>query len=383
MPSPVATAGGTAQTTQTDQTTPRAGLVVPFRRATKEHRELVTTYTQTMTVNPQAPPNGVIQIPAYGYARGVFVKLTASGGVGASVFAEDGPHSALQNIMLSEPNGAPIYQLSSGYNVMLGRKYGGYFGFNDPENSRYTVNTANGNFSVLYYIPFELNERDGLGSLPNQNAAAQFLLRYQLAGSAAVYTTPPGTLPLITFEVWVNEYDQPAATSDNAANATTPPSMNTTQFWSEQQYPIVAGFNRIRLTRVGNYIRNLGFVFRTTAAGTRAAGDTNWPAQLEIDIDARPVTFEDKEIWRDTIYQRYGYSANALTALDAVGGQDAGVMWFDLMHEFDGRAGHENRDGWWKTYGSTRLEIVGTFGAAGTLTVLTNDVAIASNVFLG
>lgn len=383
MPSPVATAGGTAQTTQTTQTQPRQGLVVPFRRATKEHTELVVGYNQTLSAALQNPPNGVVQVPAYGYVRGLYIKLTATGGVGASVFSEDGPENALANLMVTEPNGAPLYQLSSGFNAKMARKYGGYFGFNDPEASRFVANTANGNFTILYYIPFELNERDGLGSLPNQNAAAQFLVRYQLANLATIYTTPPGTPPAVAVEMWADEYDQPAATSDNAANATTPPSMNTTQFYSEQQYAVVSGQNRIRLTRVGNYMRNLIFIFRTTAAGTRAAGDTAWPTVTEIDIDARPLTFLDKDIWREKMYQRFGYGANAAIALDAVGGQDAGVFALDFMHEFDGRAGHENRDGWLKTYGSTRLELVGNFTAAGTLTVITNDVAIASNVFLG
>jgi hypothetical protein len=42
----------------------------------------------------------------------------------------------------------------------------------------------------------------------------------------------------------------------------------------------------------------------------------------------------------------------------------------------------ENRDLWLPTLGSTRLELQGSFGGAGVLTVLTNDVAIAGSVFI-
>lgn len=369
------TAGGTAQATQTANTNRGAGIV-PFRRATREHSELVNDQTYTMTVNPQNPAQGAISVPAYGYLRGLLITVVVTGGVAGTAFQEDGPWSVLQNIILSEPNGAAISQFNSGYELYLAAKWGGYFGIgDDPRQGIFT--SAMPNFQFQVYIPLELNQRDGLGSLPNQNAAAMFQLRYQVAGSGSVYTTTPTTQPTVQVTVEAMEYDQPQASSDGMPNQTTPPAMNTTQFWSVQPYPVVAGANRIRLTRVGNYIRHWGFIFR---AATRALGDTNWPVTTEIDIDARPLTFLRKLTWRQQMYQRYGY--DALT-LDAVNKQDSGVFWFDFCHEFDGTVGFENRDGWLKTYGSTRAEVVITAGVAGTLTVLTNDVAIASNVFMG
>ena len=63
-------------------------------------------------------------------------------------------------------------------------------------------------------------------------------------------------------------------------------------------------------------------------------------------------------------------------------GLDNGVFVYDFMHEFDGLYGRGNRDLWLPTLGSTRLEVQGSFGTAGTLTVLTNDVAIAGSVFI-
>lgn len=380
MPSPIATrpgnstAGGTAQGTTTPQTA--QGGIIPFRRATSEHIELINDSSYVMTANPQNPAAGSLSIPAYGYLRGVLLTITVSGGVAGTAFTEDGILAILQNIMLTEPNGAPIVQFNSLYEAYLAMKWGGFFDQGDAKGGIYTTTLPNGQLQV--YIPLEINARDGLGSLPNQNAAAMFQLRYQVAGWASIYTTLPTTLPTVRVVAEAVEYDQPALSSQDGTNQTTPPAMNTTMFHTVQQYPVVTGNNRIRLTRVGNYLRNLIFIYR---AATRAAGDTNWPTQLEIDLDARPMTFMQKLTWRQQMYQRTGYTASTLDG--AVATQDAGVFVYDFMHEFDGRLGHENRDGWKKTVGSSRFEVVGSFGAAGTLTVITEDVAIAANVFMG
>jgi hypothetical protein len=81
-----------------------------------------------------------------------------------------------------------------------------------------------------------------------------------------------------------------------------------------------------------------------------------------------------------------GATASGATAQfpsnDAPNGLDNGVFVYDFMHEFDGELGRENRDLWLPTLGSTRLELQGSFANAGTLTVLTNVVAIAGSVFI-
>lgn len=384
MPSPATTntgtAGGTAQTTQAANPASSAG-VTSFRRATREHSELTNTSVYTMTLNPQSPQGGSISLNAYGYLRGVMLTVTIAGGVAGTAFQGKGPFAVLQNIMLTEPNGAPIHQFNDGWELYAADKYGGnsiYFN-DDPKGGIFSAVMPNAQFQL--FLPCELNIRDGLGSLPNQNAAAMFLLKYQVAGSGSVYTTTPTTQPTVTVAAETIGYDQPQASTDGVANQISPPALNTTQFYTVQQYPIVAGPNRIKLTRVGNYIRNLGFYF-TDAAGSRTVGDTNWPTQLEIDVDARPMTFMQKITWRQQMYGRYGYNASTLDSLTVPGTQDSGLFWYDFCHEFDGAVGNENRDGWLKTYGSTRLEVFGSFGVAGILNVITNDVAVAGNVFL-
>lgn len=387
MPTAATTAGGTrASTSSADAATQQVVATVPFIRASAEHREPAgIDVSRLMTAADQ--DLGVFDIPAYGYARSAVVLVQATGGAGTSVTgAEDGPWSAIKNIALTEPNGAVIAQFNSGYDLRLANKWGGYRDANgaDPSASPVFsgVASATGNFAFLLRIPIELNLRDGLGSLPNQNAAATFKLRITQAASTQVYGTVPTTLPTVRVRVYIEAWDQPEQSTGGQTNQVSPPAMNTTQFWSSQQFNVNAGQQSIRLTRVGNYLRNLIFVFR---AATRVLGNTNWPDPVTLYLDTRPLDIIEVNNFRHQMYERTGFGGAVgatIPANDAAQGLDNGVFVYDFMHEFDGQLGRENRDLWLPTLGSTRLEIQGSFGAAGTLTVLTNDVAIAGNVFI-
>jgi hypothetical protein len=329
---------------------------------------------------------GVFDIPAYGYVRSIVLLVQATGGAGTSVTAaEDGPFSALKSIALTEPNGAVISQFNSGYELAVGaNKFGGYRTPEgaDPRASKVfsAIASATGNTTFLVRIPVEIKPRDGLGSLPNQNAAATFKLRLTLAGSAQVYGTIPTTLPTFRIRAFLEAWDQPESNTAGQNNQLTPPAMNTTQFWSSQTFPVNVGQNTIRLTRVGNYIRNLVFILRR-AGTSRANGELDWADPLTVYLDTRPLDIIENNNWLHQMYERTGFGA-AGVANDAAKGLENGVRVYDLMHEFDGALGRENADLWLPTLGSTRLEIQGSFLTAGTLTVLTNDVAVAGSVFL-
>lgn len=356
--------------------------VVPFIRASGIHREPSIDVSRQITTSAQNL--GVFDVPAYGYVRSLFVLVETSGGAGAgAVAAEDSPWNALQDIALTEPNGAVISAFSSGYGLYLANKYGGYrhvIGADPKSSPVYSaVAGTGGGFQYALRIPVELNLRDGLGALPNQNAAATFKLRLSLAASTTIYTTPPvTTLPTVRVRVFLEAWDQPEAQTAGQVNQITPPAMNTTQFWSEQVFNVTAGAQTIRLTRVGNYLRNLIFVLRTA---TRVNGQTHFPDPTTIYLDTRPIDIVEKNNWTTQMWERSGYGARAI-ALEAAGGLDNGVKVYDFTSEFDGTLGLENRDLWLPTLGSTRLELQGSFGGSGTLTVMTNDVAIAGSVFI-
>jgi len=344
---PLATLGGTSQTARGRGNAPAVLPTVPFIRASAEHREpagidvsrLITAADQDL---------GVFDIPAYGYVRSVVLVVTATGGAGAGVTtAEDGPFNALKNIALTEPNGAVISQFNSGYDLFLVNKWGGY---RDACGSDFRASptfspplATTGNFTFMLRIPVELNLRDALGSLPNQNSAATFKLRLTQAAAATVYgATVPTTLPTLRVRAYVEAWDQPEQQTAGQQNQTTPPAMNTT-------------------------------------------GDADMPDPTTIYLDTRPLDIIERNNWKHQMFERSGFGGSigaTVPAADSPQGLDNGVFVYDFAHEFDGMIGRENRDLWLPTLGSTRLELQGQFGNAGTLTVLTNDVAIAGSVFI-
>lgn len=379
MPSPVMTGPGTAGSGQERSAKNGDAPViptVPFIRASMLHSEPMG-FDQSRLLAATTTDLGVHDVTAYGYVRNVVIKVTATGASDATdaVFAADGPWNVLQDIILSEPNGATIAQFNNGFELYLANKYGGYLAYNDPR--RLLTTDSDGNFAFTLRIPLELNQRHGLGALPNQNAASPFKVRLKLAPSTTVYTdVPDAVLPTVRVQTYLEAYDQPSGSTGSAQNMTTPPALNTTQYWSTQSYNVNAGEQRIRLERVGNYIRNLLFVFYSAA---RADGETEWPEELRLTLDTVPIEVLDRALWRQRIYERYGY---LLTSLDTAGSRDNGVYPYDFCHEFTGHVGMENNDLWLPTLTSSRLEIQGNFTGAGTLYVLTNDVSTAGNVFM-
>lgn len=386
------TSGGTRQR----QGAGGKGGAVPFVRATVEHTES-TGYDVTTQLGTGGVTLPDITVPAYGFLRAIKLVVTTAGGAGAAVFSQDAPYNVLQNIILQEPNGAQIANYPSGYDLFLANKFGGYWHGNDPRMSgNQTFSLTGGLFSFVLRIPVEVNLRDAVGALPNQNSGAQFRVKLNLApsgtgaGSTTPYTTQPATtFPTVRVRAFAEEWDQPEDNTDGRPNQTVPPALNTTQYWSRQDFPVNAGQNQIRLTRVGNLIRNLIFTFRDAANAQRTL-DATFPDPLTVYYDTRPLDIVPRALWIDRIYERYGYGAqlgntNGLAgtaiALDSGMGREASVWPLDFCHEFGGFVGRELRDLWLPTLSSTRLEVQGTF-PAGTLSVLTNDVTIADNVWL-
>jgi hypothetical protein len=387
--------GSTAQRTGKPQAAAAVQSVVPFIRASAEHREpagidvsrLLTTAVQDLSV---------YDIPAYGYVRSLYLLVQATIGAGAgAVAAEDGPWNVLSNTALTEPNGAVIAQFNTGYDLYLANKYGGYrdsIGADPRQSPVFSIANGitgvagtGGNFSFGLRIPLEINLRDALGSLPNQSAAATFKLRLSLNASTSVFSTPPATtLPTVRVRAFMEAWDQPEASVGGQSNATMPPAMNTTQFWTTQVISYNAGLNTLRFSRVGNYLRNLVLIARR-AGTSRANGGADWPDPATLYLDTRPLDIIEINNWRNQIFERTGYggSLNATaTPVESAGGLDNGVFPYDFCHEFDGTLGRENRDLWLPTLTSTRFELQGNFTNSGTLTVLTNDVSVAGSVFL-
>lgn len=357
-------------------------MVVPFVRASDEHLQ-PGNVDASRTLTASAQDLGTMDIPAYGYISHLYVLVEATGGNNglATVAAdEDAPFNVLQNVALTEPNGAYIVQFNSGYEMYLANKYGGYVNpvSSDPKSSPvFSDVSSEGDFTFLLRIPVSLSVRDAVGALANQDSAGQFKFRATLAPSATLYDTAPDTLPSVRVRAWLAAYDQPEPTSAGVGNQVEPPANGTTSFWSVQAgITVNNGENTIELKRKGNYLRQIIFVLRTS--GSRATADTDWPVETRFLRDSFPARYYNDSVWRHKMFEATGYTGT----LDNPSAPEAGVRFHDYMHEFDGALGRENRDLWQPTRGSTRLEIAGSFQAAATLTIITNDVAIAQNVFL-
>lgn len=342
--------------------------LVPFTRASMEHTEQGNLDVTTAALGANSVQLNAVDVPAYGFLRGYLLHVEALGGTGAAaVYQPDAPWSAIQEISLADINGQPIFGPLSGYDLFLVNKWGGYGVFSDPTLfPEYIAPAVTGNYSFMLRIPLELDVRDGLGSIANMNAGANFQVRATLAPSTAVYSTPPTGAPTVRvrgyIEAWAapTDYDE-----DGHPQATQPPALGTVQFWSRNPPPVNAGQQNVRLVRVGNYIRGIILVMRN-AAGARVA---SLPDPFTVMWDSRIVYQESLAVRRKLMFERYGQAA------------DTGIIVLDNMHDFDGHAGQEQRDLWWRTAQSTRLEVQGSFGVAGTLGVLTNDVAPDGDIF--
>jgi hypothetical protein len=353
----------------------------PFTRAAREHIEPMLDVTNQMTATSIAL--GPFDVPAYGYMRGIWLYVTAAGGSGTATVAttEDAPWNVISEISLLDVNGAPLFGPVGGYDNYLVNKWGGY-NLGDPKQSPLfsavvTGANASGNYGFLLYIPTEISGRDGLGALPNANAASTFKLRITLAPSSAVYSTPPTNLPQVRVRAWLDAWTQPNATDlKGNANATQPPAMGTSQYWSKTTINLGSGYQTPRLTRVGSYIRDLIFIYRD-GSGSRSAGAALFPQDVSIYWDSKNLKTHSRDLWKHQMARRTKYFG----AAESSGGIDNGVWVEDYMHEFDGMIGNELRDGWLGTVQSTRLEMSGQFTGAGVLTIITNDVAPAGQIF--
>lgn len=341
----------------------------PFVRAAFEHEQPGDDRTTQMLAGSSTRV-GPLDVPAYGFMRNIVIDVVCSGGVGGTpVLAADGPWNILESVSLEDVGGRPIIGPLSGYELYLLNKWGGYrFGSYDPAlYPSYVATAMNPSFQLI--IPVEITPRDAIGSLPNLTSSQTYKVSYTIAAGSAVYTTAPTTtLPAVRVRLALVAWSQPpAADVRGIPNETEPPFLGTTQYAQRSIYTVNAGENRIALKRVGNLVRNLILIYRTTAG---ARNDGNLPATYRWELDSRNLEVSSLRNLRDVMFSRWGMAA------------DTGVVVRSMTHDGDGRPGNEQRHLYLPTSGATRLEFIGSFAAAGTLTVITNDVAPAGGVGL-
>lgn len=364
------------QQTATGREADAPTILVPFTRGSRERVEpFHDKSTQQAASSRQVGPEDVL---AHGFLRHLIIEVIASDGAkGAATVAadEDAPFSLLGTVELQDVNGNPIVQLT-GFELAMANKYGAYAGQSDPRKSpSFTALDVNGNGSFLLRVPVEISGRDALGALKNQNAGQTYKLRYNVAASSDVFTVAPDTLPTVRVRAWLESWTQPQAT-DLFGNLVSqlPPAHGTMQYWSSYVANIEAGAQTIRLPRVGNHIRALVAILRDTSGDRSTA---NFPDPVELAYDGNILDNVSRSLARNRVAERYELDE----VDDAAGGLDSGVFVWGYHHDLDGRPGHEMRDLYLPTTQGTDLSIRGSFGGAGTLTILTNDVAAAGGIY--
>ena len=397
--------GGPTGTTSTAPATPSqpapAAKVVPFVRGSGLGR--YKFFSQAgITLGAASQDLGPIDVKAYDYMRSILITVTQTNVAvsgGAATLPIDGPFNFFTNIMVKQPNGQTMYQVSSGYHAFLIHKYGGYAGFNDPRSYPEFSYTAGASSlapkaTFALRIPFELNIRDALGALPNKNAAAPFELDLTVNTVTNLFTSwTAGTAPVYTVEAWLEAWDQPPTSLGGAPVQTTPPNVNTLQRWTEQNITLSAGAFDARVRKLGNYIREFIFVARNSSAVR--TDTTFWPDPLQIVLDEDVKDNISHAQWLRDIYEIWGYGGGmpvtalqaatadyAHTIYDTPGGYDLGVWPKSYAHEFTGQFGHETGDLYLPTIESEDYLLRGSWGASAyKLVCLTCEVLPQGDIF--
>jgi hypothetical protein len=355
--------------------TPAGTAVVPFARASKLHVEQGQIYSG-ITITGAAPGTYYFDVPTYGFLSGLFFTVSATGGTGsAAVYYEDAPWSMIGSITVYDVNGSPLFGPISGHDAYLISKFGGYRLFGPDISSLASIynKPTTGNFFFILPIFMEFG-RDGLGCLANQDASAKYRVQVVLNSGAAaatgpVFTTAPTGYPTVSIQLeGLYRSEPPAVDRFGSANSIAPPASGTTQYWTKQTASPISGAQTLQLTRVGNVIRNHLLVFRDTANGTRATAETSdMPlGAFEYDWDSGQRYIGNIATMRLLVQQCTGYD------------HPSGCLFFPNTLDPEWLALSEYGDQWMATTGATKLTLRFTPQNSVGLTILTNDIVMAS-----
>lgn len=346
--------------------------VVPFVRGSGKGK--YKFYSKAgLTLTTATQDLGPIDIKAYDYMRSLLVTVTTTAAGGATgTAAADGPFNLFTNVGVLQPNGQTMYQVSSGMHAAYIQKYGQYRGYSDPrEDPNFLVSGSQATFA--FRVPFELDLRDALGSLPNKDAAAPFSLNLTLNTLSNVFGSGQGTSPTFTVEAWLEAYDQPPTSLNGMPVQTTPPNMNTLQRWTEQNITMSSGQFDARVRKLGNYVRALLPIMKNSSNARILTNGWADPVQIVLDEDVKDNISQAD--WQRRIWEVWGWggiqtgtaatlgtASGSAVAIDTPGGADTGV--WPIQYFMDGRDITENVNFYLPTIESEDYLLRGSWGSA-------------------
>jgi hypothetical protein len=395
---------------QTPAVNPQSRTTVPFRAATLERVDILAGESQALTASTQRIER---TLEGAGFVYGIWLDIaaTAATATAASVaaYAEDAPFNVLDSVIFRDVNGE-IANLQ-GFNLYLANISNGWSKLEPPtgnsggsalpsstgtggvgttqsQDSNVVLNvgavgtastgaSAGGNFRFPLRVPVATNRRDLLGILANQDRAQKYSLRTDIAASGAVFSTAPSSLPTIAINKFMETYSVPLPTApDGSPQDIFPAHFGTVHFHTQtvsEAAPSNGSTINHYLRRIGNTVRWVGVVLRSTTVGSgtplRGNADVNPPNLLRLKLGEDSVFSETWNYRRGIMLERYGFDL------------PRGYALYDWIHDFGPFSGYELGDDlihsqalvnaqFQVTYPST----ASTWQGGSTLTFLTSDL---------
>lgn len=334
-------------------------------------------------VNSTTPGAAATDLPVYNpssnnYIRGVWILTTCltSANAATVAFNPDMPLGAYSSVTFQDANEKPIIGPFDSYTLGMVSKFGGYQNLGDPRASAVYNATAGsgatgGSFTEVLYVPVEVNLRDGFGALQNQSSASTFQLKLTLAASTAIYSTAPTTLAPVVTKIYEDGWWK----GNQAGVSATPPQAGSTQYWTRQTYNGINGAQQFQVSAgLGYPIRMYMLLNYDVSAGTRSAGDTDFPDPFQLIFKGTSEWNVAKTLWKDQMSRWYFY--NSATA-DAALGLENGVYVLPYHLTFDLSPGAELSDAYKRTNQGDLNQFIGTWNGNSKLFVVANYVAFA------
>lgn len=342
----------------------------PFRAGVQSMEDAQYSNSYQLTASTHDMPDYALN--GDGFLRRILLSINAitSGNAATVSFSQNGPFNCIDTIQFLDTGQRVIFGPFDGYTMFVINKFGGYFNQNDPRaDVVYTATTGaggtGGSFNFILWIPLELAQRDGLGSLVNKNTAVPFRVKIRLSASTTPYGTAPTTAPTVTVMMTQDNWWEPEdADPKGHPLAKQPPAVNTTQFWASNNYPVNSGSvpGQQLSTGLGYPMRNIIFVL-VDSTGSRANGNASWPNPTTFTVEKNQLFQRYTNQWQSRMSKAFDYTT---TTADTAKGLENGVftVWFD--DDFGLQPGDELRNGYLITRGGQNMQYTGTIGSTGT-----------------
>lgn len=359
---------------------PAPAAIAPYRFSVGARERFIGDYSDVASAFGST--QNTVDIPAGDFTAGVYIRVDAtvpSANSANVAYQGDGPFSVLSEVQLQDPQGIP-FQILSGYELYVWNLFGGFTGQSDQVLSPYytavvSTGATGGNFSFVLRVPAELEPRDGVGALFNGSTASQFKVKIVLAASTAVYSTPPTALPTtVRVRLTSHGYQLAQMLPSGHAFEQEPPGGPIYNNLTRQVFQFAgAGTLTVPLVRKGFLYREILFVVRDASLVRSNAIITN----MVLKVDNVEHWNGDFAMYRHVTWERNRGQTGA--------NLPAGLAMQSFCHDWDGLTGGETRDTYVPTTPGSIAELRLTASAAGSLTILVNDVtptqqAIASGV---